>query len=145
VLVTAGDISPDGGRLAVRTYTDLYEWSLDGAVPDDLADAVGGTPTVTPLPATPQGEGLAYTLDGSAVLVTSEGASAPVHRVPVAAPKPAAGDPTGASAGAAVPGAPVSPPGGFPWPVLAGAVGGGAALLAAWKLAGRRSPRVPGR
>jgi len=80
VLITAGDISPDGRKLAVRTYTDLYEWWLDG----DLADAVEGAARITPLPPTPQGEGLAYTRDGTALLTTSEGEGAPVHRVPSA-------------------------------------------------------------
>jgi len=28
------DLSPDGSRVAVRTYTDLYEWSVEG---DDVA------------------------------------------------------------------------------------------------------------
>lgn len=80
VLVTAGDISPDGRRLAVRTYTDLYEWSLDG----DVADAVRNDPVITPLPPTAQGEGLAYTRDSTALLTTSEGEATPVHRVPSA-------------------------------------------------------------
>lgn len=80
LLVTAGDISPDGTRVALRTYTDLYEWRVDG---DDVAGAFAGEPVVTPLPATRQGEGLAYAPDGRSVLTSSEGVGAPVHRVPV--------------------------------------------------------------
>jgi hypothetical protein len=83
VLVTAGDISPDGGRLALRTYTDLYEWHVDNG---DLAAALGDDPVVTALPPTVQGEGLAYTRDGAALLTSSEGEGAPVHRVPSALP-----------------------------------------------------------
>lgn len=82
VLVTAGDISPDGRRLALRTYTDLYEWPLDADA--DVAGAVQADPVITPLPPTPQGEGLAYTRDSTALLTTSEGEAAPVHRVPSA-------------------------------------------------------------
>jgi hypothetical protein len=78
LLVTAGDISPDGTRVALRTYTDLYEWTVRG---DDVAGAFGGEPSVTPLPETRQGEGLAYTPDGTAVLLSTAGAQAPVHRV----------------------------------------------------------------
>lgn len=77
-LVTAGDFSPDGRRIALRTYTDLYEWAVDG---DDVAAALATTPQVTPLPETFQGEGLAYTADGTAVLVSTEGEGAPVHRL----------------------------------------------------------------
>jgi hypothetical protein len=82
-LVTAGDISPDGTRLALRTYTDLYEWHLEG---DDVATAVDEDPAVTALPPTFQGEGLAYTRDGTALLATAEGTPAPVHRVTSALP-----------------------------------------------------------
>ena len=78
LLVTAGDISPDGRHVALRTYTDVYEWPLQG---DDVAAAFDQRPTVTPLPPTRQGEGLAYTGDGTAVLVSTEGAAAPVHRL----------------------------------------------------------------
>jgi hypothetical protein len=78
LVVTAGDISPDGSRVALRTYTDLYEWEVVG---DDVAGAFGGTPAVTPLPQTRQGEGLAYSSDGEAVLVSTEGEGTPVHRL----------------------------------------------------------------
>lgn len=83
VLVTAADIAPDGSRVALRTYTDLYEWAVPG---DDVAAAFDGAPTVTPLPVTRQGEGLAYSRDGRAVLLSSEGQDAPVHRL--TAPEP---------------------------------------------------------
>jgi hypothetical protein len=78
LLVTAGDISPDGARVALRTYTDLYEWAIEG---DDVAAAFDADPVVTPLPETRQGEGLAYAPDGRSVLVSTEGAGAPVHRL----------------------------------------------------------------
>ncbi|MCW2679440.1 MAG: hypothetical protein JWM62_841 [Frankiales bacterium] len=81
LLVTAGDIAPNGSHVALRTYTDLYEWEVEG---DDVAGAFAGKPTVTALPESRQGEGLAYTADGSAVLLSTEGAGTPVHRVPVA-------------------------------------------------------------
>ena len=86
LLVTAGDVAPDGRHVALRTYTDLYEWEVEG---DDLGAALAGQPTVTPLPETRQGEGLAYTTDGRAVLLSTEGASAPVHRVELVRAEPA--------------------------------------------------------
>ena len=78
LLVTAADIAPDGSRVAVRTYTDVYEWAVPG---DDIAAAFDDEPTVTPLPETRQGEGLAYAADGRSVLVSTEGRDSPVHRV----------------------------------------------------------------
>jgi hypothetical protein len=78
-LVTGGDISPDGTRVALRTYTDLYEWPLPD---EDVAAAMQSEPEVTALPPTVQGEGVAYTRDGASLLLTSEGQGAPVHRVP---------------------------------------------------------------
>ncbi len=86
LLVTAGDIAPDGSRVALRTYTDLYEWPLEG---DDVAAALEGEPTITPLPETEQGEGLAYSSDGRSVLLSTEGANAPVHRLNRTAQAPA--------------------------------------------------------
>jgi hypothetical protein len=80
VLVTAGDVSPDGTRLALRTYTDVVVWPLAGG---EVEDALDAEPSSTPLPPTEQGEGLAWTRDGTAVLTTTEGDPAPVHRVPV--------------------------------------------------------------
>lgn len=80
LLVTAADISPDGTRFAVRTYTDAYEYALDG---DDLGEALERDPVVTPLPPTEQGEGLGYSRDGTALLTSSEGRGAPVHRLAV--------------------------------------------------------------
>ena len=95
LLVTGGDIAPDGSRVALRTYTDLYEWPVAG---DDVAAALQGEPVVTALPQAFQGEGVAYTRDGSALLITTEGEAAPVHRVPAAdlgggSPGAASGEP----------------------------------------------------
>jgi hypothetical protein len=92
-VVTAGDIAPDGSRVALRGYGELLEWRLDGS---DVAAALAGEATATALPPTPQGEGVAYTRDGSAVLTTSEGEDTPVYRLPrtVAAVDPAAASQT---------------------------------------------------
>ena len=82
LLVTAADISPDGTHLAVRTYTDVYEFDLPSG---DLGAALHGEPTVSPLPPTEQGEGLAYSRDGRSLLTSSEGRGAPVHRLTASA------------------------------------------------------------
>jgi hypothetical protein len=85
---TGGDISPSGDRVAVRTYTDLYEWTLEGT---DVAAALQPTRPRqrTALPPTVQGEAAAYTRDGRSVLVSTEGKGAPVHLL-AGAPPPAA-------------------------------------------------------
>lgn len=73
--VTGGDISPDGRRVVLRTYSAAYEWSLDG----DLASALTGQPQVIALPEQQQGESVAYTRSGDALLVGTEGERAQVH------------------------------------------------------------------
>jgi hypothetical protein len=113
-LITAGDIAPDGSRVALRTYTDVYEWTVPG---DDVAAAFDGEPTVTPLPPRQQGEGLAYTPEGDAVLVSTEGAASAVDRVVLTRPGEAP--------------SPTQPEEdeGLPWGPLAGGVGVVAVLL----------------
>lgn len=120
LLVTAGDIAPDGSRVALRTYTDLYEWPLEG----DVAAALEGEPTVTPLPETRQGEGLAYSSDSRSVLLSSEGVNAPVHRLTRSAGAPTEVEPQDEPA----PVDRVAEPGTH-WPLILAGGGGLAALL----------------
>jgi hypothetical protein len=84
--ITGGDISPDGTRVVLRNYTAAYEWDISG---DDVVAALRTEWVRVPLPPAPQGEGISYTRDGHALVVTSEGLGAPVQelrRLPV--PKP---------------------------------------------------------
>lgn len=70
-LVTGGAVAPDGKRVALRTISDIYEWS----VPDgDVVKAITGSkPTITPVPNEPKfGEAVAYTPDGSAFLSAND-------------------------------------------------------------------------
>ena len=76
--VTAGDINAAATRVVLRTYTDAYEWTVAGG---DVAKALSGTPTVTALPRTDQGEAIAYDTDGRSWITTSEGKGAPVDRI----------------------------------------------------------------
>lgn len=76
--VTGGAVSPRGDRVVLRTYTAAYEWVVTG---DDLVAALAGTPERVTLPSSEQGEGIAYDTDGRSWLLSSEGASAPVHRL----------------------------------------------------------------
>ena len=109
--------SPDGRRLVLRTYTDAYVYEVPG---DDLVAVLAGVPTVLPLPPTRQGEAVTWTRDGAALLTSSEGVGAPVHRVP--APPPPAGGPRPATVSPAA--SPASAGGRGPGPLPAAAVAG---------------------
>ena len=69
--VTAADLSPDGARLAVRSYTQLFLFDWSGSAAFDTLVA----PITTSLaPAfEPQGEGLTFTNDGPRLYMASEG------------------------------------------------------------------------
>jgi hypothetical protein len=81
-LVTGGDIAPDGRSLVLCDYANGYELRAPG---DGAAfDAVWRQgPTKFSLGERGQGEAVAYTPDGAAVLATSEGARPPLFRVTI--------------------------------------------------------------
>ena len=80
-VVTGGDISPDGRRVALCTYASGFELTLPGA-PDAGFDAVWRQPLrAVDLPTRTQGEAVAYRLDGNALLTTSEMPPAPLQEV----------------------------------------------------------------
>jgi hypothetical protein len=76
---TAGDISPDGARVVIRTYTDAWEWTI---VNGDLAGAFAALPQRIDVPQTTQPEAITYTRDGRSLIVTTEGVHSPVHLIP---------------------------------------------------------------
>lgn len=97
VLITGAAASPDGAFVVVRTYTDAYVY----AVPDgDVLAALGGEPVRVALPATPQGEAIAFGSNGRDLLVTSEGTPFDVTLLPAAAPTTGATSTGSPSAGA---------------------------------------------
>ena len=69
--VTAGDLSPDGTVLAVRSYSTLYRFRWPGAAAFDTLVAPEHSPLLGALEA--QGEGLAWSSDGRTILLVSEG------------------------------------------------------------------------
>ena len=73
--VTAGEISPDGRRVVLRTPFQAFEWDVQ----TDVVEAFALEPRRIPLPETRQGEAIAYTRGGSSLVITSEGEGAPVH------------------------------------------------------------------
>ncbi|MEV6929271.1 hypothetical protein AB0M46_32940 [Dactylosporangium sp. NPDC051485] len=69
-VVTGAALSPDGKRAVVRTMSDAYEFTVvDG---DVVAAITTGTPRITPLPSEPQGEAIAFTLDGRYYVTVSD-------------------------------------------------------------------------
>jgi len=79
-LVTGGDISPDGRRVALCDYLSGYELLLPEG--DSTFDDVWNQPfTKIDLGKQRQREGIAYRQDGRALLCTSEGVGAPLIQV----------------------------------------------------------------
>jgi hypothetical protein len=73
--VTGGANSPDSKRVALRTYSDAYEWDVpDG---DVLKAITTGKPRVTPLPREPLGEAIAYSPDGASFLTVADQLQSP--------------------------------------------------------------------
>ena len=75
LVVTGGAVSPDGKHATLRTYADAFEY--DVASNDLIAALTSGRPTEIPLPDEPQGESVAYTPDGTALLTVSETSDQP--------------------------------------------------------------------
>lgn len=71
LVVTGGAVSPDGKHAVLRTYADAFEFEVTGG--DVVGAITSGTPRQIPLPNEPQGESVAYTTDGTALLTISEG------------------------------------------------------------------------
>jgi hypothetical protein len=134
VLVTGAATAPDRSRVVLRTYTAAYEFD----VPDgDVATAITtGRPRITLLPDEPQGEAIAYTVDGQSFLtVSDEPGPTTLRRY-----RPAPGPPTQPSAPADPPGASAA---GQPSRYgIALAIASGALILGAaiWFVVRRRRP-----
>jgi len=77
--ITGGDISPDGTRMVLCDYVRAYEFVLPEGQPFDTVWQQN-LEVINPGPRL-QGEGVAYRLDGQALLFTSEGLHSPVVEV----------------------------------------------------------------
>ena len=75
-LLTAGDISPDGARILLRTYTGALLWPRGNA---SIVDALAGRPCDVPLAPEPQGEAIAFGADGQGYWTISEGTEQPLY------------------------------------------------------------------
>lgn len=70
-LVTAGDLSPDGSKLVVRSYTTLYEFDWPGAADFDTLALPAASSLLSALEA--QGEGVAWDDSAETLVLASEG------------------------------------------------------------------------
>jgi len=104
LMITGAGRSPDGRRVALRTYSDAYEFTVTGG---DIVSAITtGTPQITALPDEPQGEAVAYSTDGRQLLTLSDQrtGTTEIRAYPVAPPPVATAAPT-SRAGPVVPAA----------------------------------------
>jgi hypothetical protein len=79
-LVTGGDISPDGARVALCDYAQGYELTLPAGA-KGFDDIWTQKPAAVPLGLRLQGESVCYRLDGAALLATSEKTPTPLIEV----------------------------------------------------------------
>jgi hypothetical protein len=80
---TAGDISPQGDQILIRTYTGAFLWPREPG--ESVAQALASPPCQVPLLFELQGEAIAHAADGSAYYTTSERAGfgpQPLYRYP---------------------------------------------------------------
>ena len=78
---SGGDFSSRGDRLVLRNATYAFIWRVPKS--GDIKVAMASQPTRVALPKEPQGEGVTWTADGTSLLLSSEGRSTPVIRVPL--------------------------------------------------------------
>jgi hypothetical protein len=86
LMITGAGRSPDGHRVALRTYSDAYEFTVTGG---DIVGAItAGRPQITALPDEPQGEAVAYSTDGRQLLTLSDQRTGPtdIRAYPIAPP-----------------------------------------------------------
>lgn len=80
-LITGGDISPDGRRVALCDYLSGYEMTLPDNAQNDF-DQIWKQPILmVELGPRQQGEGICYSLDGNSILATSEKRPTPLIEV----------------------------------------------------------------
>jgi hypothetical protein len=70
LLITAGDLAPDGARLAIRSYAEIHLFDWAGSAAFDTLAAPESYLVVSA--SEPQGEGLAFAGDGETVYLASE-------------------------------------------------------------------------
>jgi hypothetical protein len=80
-LITGGDIAPDGRRVVLCDYLDAYEMSLPETSANDFDNIWTQPLAIVELGTRRQGESVCYSLDGKAILATSEKRPTPLIEV----------------------------------------------------------------
>ena len=75
-LLTAGDLSPDGAHILLRTYTGALLWHRGNG---SIVDALASRACDVPLAGEPQGEAIGFAPDGQGYWTLSEGADQPLY------------------------------------------------------------------
>lgn len=81
MLVTGMDITPDGRRAVVLTYTSAYQYFRNDG--ETWFEAFARKPLRISLPIRRQVEAICYGADGKLLYLTSEGVSSPLYNIPV--------------------------------------------------------------
>jgi hypothetical protein len=68
--ITGAASSPDGTRVVIRTYSDAYEFDVQGG--DVIKAITTGKPRITPLPNEARGEAITYSTDGKQYITGSD-------------------------------------------------------------------------
>jgi hypothetical protein len=68
--ITGAASSPDGTRVVIRTYSDAYEFDVQGG--DVIKAITSGKPRITPLPNEARGEAITYSTDGKQYITASD-------------------------------------------------------------------------
>jgi hypothetical protein len=75
--VTGADISPDGSKVAVRTYASVLLWDRKSGVA--IPTVLAGTPCRGPIPLELQGEAVGFRADSRGYVTVSEGSNPTLH------------------------------------------------------------------
>lgn len=68
--ITAADISPDGSEILMKNYTDVFYWKRNAG--QTVVEALKAPPLILPYEREPQGESIAWAIDGSGYYTLSE-------------------------------------------------------------------------
>jgi len=77
-VITGAAISPDRGKVVLRTYADAFEYTVTS---NDIVRAItSGKPKITPLAGEPLGESICYSADGKNFRTVPDSKAAPIKR-----------------------------------------------------------------